>query len=92
MLIHWHYVLYRQCNCTVEGSSVDGCGQAIGNCTCKENVEGDNCELCKSGYFGLSALNPDGCQPCFCYGHGGTCNSATGFIQKSINAQRYVHL
>ncbi|KAL5012460.1 hypothetical protein ScPMuIL_011011 [Solemya velum] len=77
----------KQCNCTVEGSSVDGCGQAIGNCTCKENVEGDNCELCKSGYFGLSALNPDGCQPCFCYGHGGTCNSATGFIQKSINAQ-----
>ncbi|KAM6470531.1 laminin subunit beta-2 isoform 3-T4 [Liasis olivaceus] len=37
-----------------------------GQCRCKENVEGARCDKCKSGFFGLSAENPQGCQPCQC--------------------------
>lgn len=37
-------------------------GMVAGQCRCKANVEGPRCDKCKTGFFGLSADNPQGCQ------------------------------
>ncbi|KAM6470530.1 laminin subunit beta-2 isoform 2-T2 [Liasis olivaceus] len=54
-----------------------------GQCRCKENVEGARCDKCKSGFFGLSAENPQGCQRCQCnprgtVQEGAQCDAITG--------------
>ncbi|KAI9531300.1 Laminin subunit beta-1 [Dissostichus eleginoides] len=63
------------CDCDPDGSQNGGMcdshtepslGMVGGQCRCKANVEGPRCDKCKTGYFGLSAENPQGCQPCRC--------------------------
>ncbi|GFN92862.1 LOW QUALITY PROTEIN: laminin subunit gamma-1 [Plakobranchus ocellatus] len=75
------------CNCSESGSMSLNCEQTTGTCDCKTNVEGAKCADCKSGFFNLADYNPEGCQPCFCYGHGTTCTSAEGF--ESVTLQAY---
>ena len=33
---------------------------------CKENVEGRQCDVCKEGYYNLTAVDLLGCQECGC--------------------------
>ena len=40
--------------------------QEGGQCQCKTNVEGRQCDVCRTGFFNLSADNPLGCQDCGC--------------------------
>uniref|UniRef100_A0AAY4CK70 Uncharacterized protein n=1 Tax=Denticeps clupeoides TaxID=299321 RepID=A0AAY4CK70_9TELE len=55
------------CNCDPVGSLNDGvCDAFTGRCICKANVEGDRCDSCKYGYYGLRQEDPDGCQACGC--------------------------
>ncbi|XP_061636801.1 laminin subunit beta-2 isoform X1 [Phyllopteryx taeniolatus] len=63
------------CDCDPEGSENGGMcdshtaptlAMVAGQCRCKTNVEGQRCDKCRTGYFGLSADNPQGCQPCRC--------------------------
>uniref|UniRef100_A0A8C7IW19 Laminin, beta 2 (laminin S) n=1 Tax=Oncorhynchus kisutch TaxID=8019 RepID=A0A8C7IW19_ONCKI len=63
------------CDCDPDGSLNGGIcdghdepslGMIAGQCRCKDHVEGHRCDKCKSGFFGLSAANPRGCQPCQC--------------------------
>lgn len=54
-----------------------------GQCACKKNVVGKNCDRCLDGHFALEADNPYGCRQCFCYGHSSDCKSAGGY--SSIN-------
>lgn len=42
----------------------------------QENVEGDKCDKCKAGTFGLDDLNPYGCTKCFCFGRATSCEAA----------------
>ncbi|XP_075766153.1 laminin subunit beta-3 isoform X2 [Pelodiscus sinensis] len=55
------------CECdpdgTVPGSA---CDPLTGRCVCKENVQGDRCHLCKSGFTQLTNANPLGCHKCAC--------------------------
>jgi hypothetical protein len=75
------------CSCNeagVVGSRV--CDIDTGACTCKSRVEGRDCGLCKPGFFGLSADNAEGCEPCVCNSIGtdsaaGACNGTTGQCQ-----------
>ncbi|XP_026097959.1 laminin subunit beta-2 isoform X1 [Carassius auratus] len=63
------------CDCDPDGSLNGGICDGhddpslrmiAGQCRCKDNVEGARCDRCKPGFFGLSASDPRGCQPCKC--------------------------
>lgn len=49
------------CGCNTEGSKSYECEQFGGQCQCKANIVGRQCEACKTGYYGF----PD-CKPCDC--------------------------
>ena len=74
------------CNCSVEGTPPllwHKCNNNTGVCSCKLNVEGNNCDRCKSGFFNLSQSNPQGCEQCACdtkgtVGGSGQCDRQSG--------------
>nr|CAD2172703.1 unnamed protein product [Meloidogyne enterolobii] len=78
----------KDCKCDVSGSlnNTPSCSPNDGVCTCKENVEGRTCSQCKPGHFQLSAKNPFGCTPCFCFGHSSICSPADGFYSVNISS------
>ncbi|XP_039180622.1 laminin subunit alpha-2 isoform X7 [Crotalus tigris] len=78
------------CECRVAGTKPQTCDSEMekcscadhtGQCTCKMNVEGFNCDRCKPGRFGLSARNPIGCNSCYCFGLTSECSEAKGLIR-----------
>ncbi|XP_034018533.1 laminin subunit alpha-2 isoform X2 [Thalassophryne amazonica] len=79
-----------QCECNRAGSDsqtcdlergVCACADRTGRCSCKVNVEGDHCDRCKPGTFGLTVRNPLGCSKCYCYGLTQSCMEASGLIR-----------
>ncbi|KAL7986244.1 hypothetical protein Chor_011410 [Crotalus horridus] len=97
----------RACDCDPEGTLDGGVcdthddpmlGLIAGQCRCKEHVEGPRCDRCKSGFFGLSAENPQGCQQtgqCRCRSHivGRQCNQVqTGYYRIGAEVIQRVHL
>ncbi|XP_022106047.1 laminin subunit beta-1-like isoform X2 [Acanthaster planci] len=69
------------CMCDVNGTQSNTiCNETNGSCTCKLNVQNVLCDECKDTFFNLSALNPDGCQPCDCNSVGSL--GSTNFCDK----------
>ncbi|XP_055974528.1 laminin subunit beta-4 [Sorex fumeus] len=79
------------CECDPDGTISGGIcvshsdpalGTVAGQCLCKEHVEGAKCDRCKPHYYGLSATDSLGCQPCNCHSWGSlplsTCDADTG--------------
>ena len=58
----------RVCICdsrgTQQGSNI--CDVTSGQCPCKENVGGEQCERCKAGFYSLDPARPEGCLHCGC--------------------------
>ncbi|KAF3858226.1 hypothetical protein F7725_011427, partial [Dissostichus mawsoni] len=57
-----------ECRCDVKGtlSGVGECEQKNGQCHCKPNACGLECETCKDGFYLLQKKNYVGCQGCQC--------------------------
>ncbi|XP_044579347.1 basement membrane-specific heparan sulfate proteoglycan core protein isoform X6 [Cotesia glomerata] len=72
--------LPTRCNCNPAGSQYDQC--ISGQCTCKSNVEGLDCNRCKPSTFGLSSENPNGCNECFCNGVSNQCHESSLYLQQ----------
>ncbi|CAB4020635.1 Hypothetical predicted protein [Paramuricea clavata] len=72
----------KACACNGTGSNnQNSCNQNGGQCSCKSNVDGLNCDRCKSGFF---AFSETGCQGCGCdpVGSNSTlCDPLTGQCQ-----------
>ncbi|XP_070829105.1 LOW QUALITY PROTEIN: laminin subunit beta-4 [Chaetodon trifascialis] len=72
------------CDCDPAGSQGGGlCDSLSGRCVCKDNVDGQRCDRCKGGFFGLRQDDPSGCQACRCHALGsvGSCDQQTGSCQ-----------
>lgn len=41
------------CNCHKSGSLTQTCNRIGGDCKCRTNVIGKNCDKCKTGYYGF---------------------------------------
>uniref|UniRef100_A0A8D3CEN7 Laminin, alpha 1 n=1 Tax=Scophthalmus maximus TaxID=52904 RepID=A0A8D3CEN7_SCOMX len=62
-----------RCECDLSGSiNTDPCSP----CTCKVNVMGAHCDLCKPGFYNLQEKNPLGCTNCFCFGVSDVCENS----------------
>ncbi|ELU04081.1 hypothetical protein CAPTEDRAFT_46637, partial [Capitella teleta] len=71
------------CGCEAAGTipSQPDCDVETGECACKNNVIGKNCDVCKDMYFNLTASNVDGCEDCNCDASGSvnaSCNVTNG--------------
>ncbi|XP_066555448.1 laminin subunit alpha-2 [Amia ocellicauda] len=78
------------CECSMAGTSPQTCNTEMntcscsddtGKCACKANVEGLQCDKCRTGTFGLSTRNPLGCSNCYCFGMTTKCTEAKGLIR-----------
>ena len=53
----------------------------------QENVEQENCDRCKAGFYDLHTDNLEGCRQCFCFGISTVCQSAgLGLVQVSLES------
>ena len=71
------------CECNPAGIANGNisCHILTGQCNCKTNVYTLKCSRCKSGFYGLSSSNVEGCSACNCdpWGSTGTvCSAETG--------------
>ncbi|CAK6979151.1 laminin subunit beta-4 [Scomber scombrus] len=69
------------CDCDPLGSQGGGlCDPLSGQCVCKGNVDGQRCDRCKHGFYGLRHDDLAGCQKCRCHalGSSGSCDQLTG--------------
>ncbi|XP_022832802.1 basement membrane-specific heparan sulfate proteoglycan core protein-like isoform X3 [Spodoptera litura] len=74
----------QPCRCDPRGTTAP-CDSS-GNCFCKQNVEGDSCDRCRPGSFGLDANNPNGCLSCYCSGVSSDCHEGNHFTRVPIAA------
>uniref|UniRef100_UPI00398EB503 laminin subunit alpha-1 n=1 Tax=Pristiophorus japonicus TaxID=55135 RepID=UPI00398EB503 len=76
-----------RCNCSIVGSiNDDPCAEP---CQCKRNVEGENCDQCKPGFYNLQERNPEGCTECFCFGLSGVCESISWPITQVMDVNSW---
>ena len=79
-------VLLTACACNVFGANESSCHSETGQCSCRENVVGLQCDSCQTNFYdfnsgaGCSACN---CNPVYssslqCDGSSGTCSCKPG--------------
>lgn len=86
----------ESCSCYPQGTEQtdDGvaiCEQLSGNCRCKPNVTGRNCNECVSGYFNI--ISGNGCEGCNCDpigSYNASCERFTGqcYCKPGVTGQR----
>lgn len=66
------FFLFLACECNSIGALDNFC-EATGQCRCRPNTYGRQCDQCQPGYW-----NFPNCQRCECNGHADICESKTG--------------
>ncbi|XP_037299981.1 basement membrane-specific heparan sulfate proteoglycan core protein isoform X7 [Manduca sexta] len=72
------------CRCEPRGTE-SGC-DGSGICHCKPNVEGENCDRCRPGTFGLHENHPLGCLSCYCSGVSSECHEGSHYASTPMAA------
>ncbi|KAM8945416.1 usherin [Pelodytes ibericus] len=72
----------KPCNCTTSGTVNGdmGCEKIGGQCNCKPNIVGRQCNQCKDGFYNVQSTDHYGCQPCKC--------NRSGTINGSVTCQQ----
>ncbi|KAI6652285.1 Laminin beta/gamma [Oopsacas minuta] len=68
-----------ECLCDQRGAENQDCNTNNGECVCRPNIEGRQCDQCTPGYFNISSST--GCQDCACNSTGAAsseCDVVTG--------------
>uniref|UniRef100_A0A1B6DHB4 Laminin subunit beta-2 n=1 Tax=Clastoptera arizonana TaxID=38151 RepID=A0A1B6DHB4_9HEMI len=89
----------KLCNCDIGGSLDQGIcdsytdplhGLVSGRCKCKANVQGQQCNECKNGFWNFDENNPNGCQECTCNTLGTIDNEGCNVLTGDCTCKRYV--
>lgn len=64
---------FAACECDLQGSYDEFCNPSNGQCPCRQNTYGRQCNQCQPGFF-----NFPNCRKCVCNGHADTCEQTTG--------------
>ncbi|XP_071962430.1 usherin-like isoform X2 [Antedon mediterranea] len=76
------------CSCNANGASSIYCDPTNGQCQCSDTVQGQDCNECRDGFYGLSS---SGCSVCDCESAGTEpntyCDKITGQCVCKINTQ-----
>lgn len=68
-----HFFFVQACDCNSIGALDNFCNATTGQCKCRANTYGRECDQCRTGFW-----NFPNCQRCDCNGHADICNSHTG--------------
>lgn len=71
MLLKFNKLL--ACDCNSIGALNNFCNVTTGQCECRSNTYGRECDQCRIGFW-----NFPNCLRCECNGHADTCNARTG--------------
>lgn len=80
------------CECSLAGSVNPVCNKTTGQCPCKEHSVSRKCDMCPSGYYGLSVNNSEGCLKCHCSNKSSNCTSDQGWFVSQITTNMSVYL
>lgn len=88
---YFNYPVCEVCSCDVRGivyRDPSSCPAFTdnGQCPCKNNVGGANCDSCEQKYWNLNEDNPEGCEECNCFKFG-TINGLIDCEQESGSCQ-----
>ena len=74
----------RSCECNLAGSMTPICNKTTGQCPCKAQSLGRQCDICPSGYYGLDANHSEGCLKCQCSNKSSNCVSDAGWLVSQV--------
>lgn len=72
---------YTACDCNSVGALDNLCDVSTGQCKCRTQTYGRECDQCEPGSW-----NYPNCQRCMCHGHTDECDSRTGMC---LNCQGF---
>ncbi|KAG0419196.1 hypothetical protein HPB47_004290, partial [Ixodes persulcatus] len=79
---YYNFPNCKRCDCNPAGTDPKACVGGVcqcderGQCPCKVNVVGRQCDRCREGAFSLVESNPRGCTECFMFGRSERCSQA----------------
>lgn len=73
IIVIYYKIIFVECDCNSIGALDNFCNITTGQCKCRPNTYGRECDQCRTGFW-----NFPNCQRCDCNGHADRCDSRTG--------------